>query len=126
MKKLTESIKLLENILDKKVILKEAWDNEETPDWDTSTISEFITNNLGMRENQYSGSADWAGMPVWSISGNKYTGLFLVIDDNEEVVLLKREFNEDTDENEDTEIKIVSNDYSELKDLLEKIKKQFL
>lgn len=51
------------------------------------------------------GSADWGGIPIWSIKGDPYEGYF-VIDDSEfnednSFSILKREFNPDTEKNID-------------------------
>ena len=56
-------------------------------------------------QNQYSGSADWGGIPVWSVLGSEFEGYF-IIDDSEfqpdkAFSLMKRTFNPDTEENTD-------------------------
>jgi hypothetical protein len=56
-------------------------------------------------QNQYSGSADWGGVPTWSVLGDKFEGYF-IIDDSEfqsdkSFSLMKRTFNTDIEENDD-------------------------
>lgn len=56
-------------------------------------------------ENVYSGSADWGGIPTWSVLGGKFEGYF-IIDDKESqsddaFTLMKRTFNEEKEESED-------------------------
>lgn len=67
-------------------------------------IVKKIENEFGP-QNQYSGSADWGGIPVWSVLGSEFEGYF-IIDDSEfqpdkAFSLMKRTFNPDTEENED-------------------------
>lgn len=55
----------------------------------------------------YSGSADWGGIPVWPLTGDRFVGKFLVLDDNDDAVLLKRELTGvGQDEYLDTEIEL--------------------
>ena len=84
---------------------------------------QLITHYLG-NQNTYSGSADWGGIPVWSVSGpNKFVGTFIIIDDNDEIILLERLFNEDTEENEDTELaKFGESDTDGIEEMLKEIK----
>ena len=63
-----------------------------------SYYEKMISNYFGP-QNQYTGSADWGGMPVWTIKGDKFQGIFLIIDDNENIVLLTRKHDEMSDEN---------------------------
>ena len=50
-------------------------------------------------------SADWGGIDNWSINGNEYEGVFIVdmktCNAEFSFILIKRSFNEDTEENED-------------------------
>jgi hypothetical protein len=84
------------------VITHQPWDEEKF-----SSIRDYqekiISQHFG-RENRYTGSADWGGLPVWTVKGGLYEGTFIVIDDTDDVVLLTRKFNEDTDEYEDETI----------------------
>lgn len=63
-------------------------------------LKELITNIFG-KENSYSGSADWGGIPVWTVKGDKYQGTFIIIDDNGSLVLMKREITEEEHIDED-------------------------
>ena len=67
-------------------------------------IVKKIENEFGP-QNQYSGSADWGGIPVWSVLGSEFEGYF-IIDDSEfqpdmAFSLMKRTFNPETEENTD-------------------------
>jgi len=78
------------------------YDEEKYPSLH-SYLDETITKALG-KKNIYTSSADWGGLDVWSVKGDKFTGTFVVIDDNNAVHLMEREFNEVEEENEDTDI----------------------
>ena len=58
-------------------------------------------------QNQYSGSADWGGIPVWSVLGSEFEGYFIIDDSeffgppNTAFSLMKRTFDPDTEENTD-------------------------
>jgi hypothetical protein len=82
--------------------IKESSDDDEDIDIREENINK-IKSLLG-KKNSYSGSADWGGIDVWTLKGDNFKGTFLVIDDNDDVVILERTFNEDTEENEDEEI----------------------
>jgi cation transport regulator ChaB len=54
---------------------------------------------------EYSGSADWGGIPVWPLTGDKFVGKFLILDDNDDAVILERTLTgEAQDEYTDTDI----------------------
>jgi hypothetical protein len=111
-----KSSKLLSEIHRMKLlggIIKENYDDfqkHHDTDWGELAIEkrkeavEKIEKEFGP-QNQYSGSADWGGIPVWSVLGSKFEGYF-IIDDSEfqpdkAFSLMKRTFNPDTEENED-------------------------
>ena len=56
-------------------------------------------------QNQYSGSADWGGIPTWSVLGDKFEGYFIIYDSefqsDKSFSLMKRTFNPDIEENDD-------------------------
>lgn len=79
-----------------------------------------LSEKLGT-PNSYSGSADWAGATVWTVSGDKFTGIFVVIDDNDNVVLIDRSTNE-VDEYVDEEL-FVARTPEELDKLIEVVGK---
>jgi hypothetical protein len=54
-----------------------------------------IISTLGKPE--YYPSAEWGGIDVWSLNGMRFTGTFLVVDDNQDVIILNREENLDPD-----------------------------
>jgi hypothetical protein len=84
-------------------------------DWYYDEIRIELGKRLGT-PNSYSGSADWGGATVWSISGDKYTGVFVGIDDNNDVFLISRE---ETEEGgyEDEEL-YIAHDFEQLDKLL--------
>ncbi len=61
--------------------------------------------------NRYSGSADWGGMPVWTVTGDEFQGTFIVIDDNDSVILMTRQLDEDNEENINEDIEKADYDY---------------
>jgi len=85
-------------------------------------LSQTITKEFG-KENSYSGSADWGGISVWTVKGTKFEGVFIGIDDNDEVFLLKRKSNkpEDNDAYTDDTIATATNP-KELAELIKKAK----
>ena len=92
-------------------LLKEEYDYDANDvDWGEVAIERRkeivgkIEKEFG-KQNQYSGSADWGGIPVWSVLGSEFEGYF-IIDDTEfqpdmAFSILKRNFNEEKEENED-------------------------
>ncbi len=74
-------------------------------------------------ENQYSGSADWGGISVWSIKGDKFEGTFVAIDDDNKVVLMNRRFDKNNEENIDkTIMEVEPDDHDGIYKLLSKAK----
>lgn len=108
-----KSIKLISELSRMKLlggIIKENYNADDDVDWGEVAIEkrkeavEKIENEFGP-QNQYSGSADWGGIPVWSVLGSKFDGYF-IIDDSEfqpdkAFSLMKRTFNPETEENTD-------------------------
>ena len=66
-------------------------------------LKKIITKNFGEKNTNYS-SADWGGIDNWTIKGGMYEGVFIIIDDNRDVILMERKYNEELEENEDTDI----------------------
>ena len=60
-------------------------------------VERLATEYLGP-QNQYSGSADWGGIPVWTIEGDKFEGKFFGIEDEDRVFLMTRKFDEVSEE----------------------------
>lgn len=80
----------------------ERYDDESYPsqyNWLVKTITKFFGQ---MNVNR--SSADWGGIDNWTIKGGMYEGVFIIIDDNNKVVLMERKHNEETEENEDTDL----------------------
>lgn len=108
-----KSIKLISELSRMKLlggIIKENYNADDDVDWGEVAIEkrkeavEKIENEFGP-QNQYSGSADWGGIPVWSVLGSKFEGYF-IIDDSEfqpdnAFSLMRRTFNPETEENTD-------------------------
>jgi hypothetical protein len=109
-----KSIKLLSELSRMKLlggIIKENYNSDDDDvDWGDVAIDrrkeavEKIEKEFGP-QNQYSGSADWGGIPVWSVLGSRFEGYF-IIDDSEfqpdnAFSLMKRTFNPETEENTD-------------------------
>lgn len=68
-------------------------------------IIERIENELGLKLNPWWHKADWGGFKNWPITGDYFEGYF-ILDDTEmqpdmAFSILKRDFNEETEENED-------------------------
>ena len=80
----------------------DAYDEEKYPSG-IEYLRSIITKYFGPKNIHYS-SADWGGIDNWTIIGTKHYGIFIVIDDNQNVILMLREFDEQSDENVDTEI----------------------
>ena len=102
-------------------------DNEDDFHYDRQYIKNVLTQNFG-KENTNSASAEWGGIPNWSInngpSHNRFEGLFIVLDDSDDVVLLDRTFNEESESYNDEELEIATNK-EELDQLIQKIKTQY-
>jgi hypothetical protein len=97
--------------------IEEEIEDVEEENWDLKTLKFKLTEKYGP-ENKYTSSADWGGIPVWSVGPNSglYEGYFVGIGDYHEVFLLKRTFDEQNEENIDDEI-ITANDFNELEEL---------
>lgn len=52
--------------------------------------------------NSYSGSADWGGIPVWSVKGDRFQGTFIIMDDDNHVILMTRK--QEDEDNIDTDL----------------------
>ena len=105
-----KSAKLLSELSRMKVLGGLIKENYDDIDWGEVAIERRkeivgkIEKEFG-KQNQYSGSADWGGIPVWSVLGSEFEGYF-IIDDSEfqpdkAFSLMKRTFNPDTEENTD-------------------------
>jgi len=109
-------VKEINNIVEKRITEKPLYNTKGNvvpkfvyDEDNDGTYREFnkkmIAGFLG-QQNSYSGSADWGGIPVWSVidEGFAATGIFVCIDDNDDVVLLRRDFDENLGENIDNEL----------------------
>ena len=94
-------------VYNKKV--EESLDGEKDKDADIRTENFNKIKSLFGKQNSYS-SAGWGGISVWALKDNNSTGIFLVVDDNDNVAIVERTFNEERDENEDEDIMLVSID----------------
>lgn len=110
-----KSIKLVSEINRMKKLsglLKEDYSYDENDiDWEDVAIErrkkiiERIENELGLKLNPWWHKADWGGFKNWPITGDYFEGYF-ILDDTEmqndmAFSILKRDFNEETEENED-------------------------
>lgn len=106
------------------------WSYNDDEDQFTSRhdyLVKIITALLGKPMNSYSGSADWGGLSVWTVGGNNFEGAFIIIDDNDDVVLLNRKMDEDGGEDR-TLATIDGEDERGVKNMLDQIatKKEYL
>jgi len=85
-----------------KGIKVEAYDEEKYPS-ERDYLKTLITKHFGPMNIHYT-SADWGGIPNWTIKGDKYEGTFIIIDDNNHVVLMTRQFDAETEENLDNDL----------------------
>jgi len=93
--------------------LVEPYDEEKYTDV-RAYLKEIVTNIFG-KENSYSGSADWGGIPVWSVKGDKFYGVFIIIDDNNRLILMTRKIDIDEDYNNDEDL--MSAEYDNIEDI---------
>ena len=112
----------MKHILNFEEFLNESLKEEEDDNFlSNKLIQKLITDELG-KKNDYSGSADWGGLSVWTIKGNKFEGTFLVIDDDDQVILMTRKFNEEDETNTDEDLEVAKTE-NEIIKLVEKAKK---
>lgn len=97
----------------------EAYDEEKYPS-ERNYLKTIITKYFGPMNIHYA-SADWGGIPNWTIKGDKFEGTFIIIDDNNKVVLMTREFDAQTEETLDNDLaEAEPNDTKALEILFEK------
>jgi len=73
------------------------------------------------KQNVYFNSADWGGMPVWTVKGDLYEGTFIVMGDEDDVILMTRQFDSELGENvNNTLMQVQWQDINGLNDLLNK------
>ncbi len=102
-------------------ITKKQAEFDEDEDFEPRQNAKKIISQYLGEENIYSGSADWGGIPVWTVKGDLFVGTFVIIDDNNDVVLMTREFDEETEENIDVDIMTVeASNINQLLDLINK------
>jgi hypothetical protein len=97
----------------------DAYDEENYPSYH-NYLKTTISKYFGAPNIHYS-SADWGGIDNWTILGDKFFGTFIIIDDNDNVVLMERVFDEPSEENIDTDLaQAEPNDTKALEILFEK------
>lgn len=69
--------------------------------WHKHTVS-ILTKILG--EPYVGSNADWGAMKMWKLQRDDFEGYFVVIDDDENFIFLKRTFNTKDESNDDEEI----------------------
>lgn len=94
-------LKRYSNFVNESVKVK-AYDEEKYPSVH-AYLKATVSEHLG-KPNSYSSSADWGGLDVWSVKGDKFEGTFVVIDDNDNVILMTRKHDEKKDEYVDKDI----------------------
>lgn len=72
---------------------REKFQAEHEEDWYTYA-KEKIKEVFGQVES-FSGSADWGGIPVWSVTGGRFEGTFVIMDDDNNVILMTRKTTEE-------------------------------
>jgi len=71
------------------------------------------------KQNVYFNSADWGGMPVWTVKGDLYEGTFIVMGDEDDVILMTRRFDSELGEDvNNTLMQVEWQDINGLNDLL--------
>ena len=109
-----KSIKLLSELSRMKLlggIIKENYNADDDVDWSDVSIDRRkeiigrIESELGLKLNPWWHKADWGGFKNWPITGDYFEGYF-ILDDSEmqsdmAFSILKRDFNEEKEENED-------------------------
>ena len=109
-----KSIKLLSELSRMKLlggIIKENYNADDDVDWGDVAIDRRkeiigrIESELGLKLNPWWHKADWGGFKNWPITGDYFEGYF-ILDDSEmqsdmAFSILKRDFNEEKEENED-------------------------
>ena len=109
-----KSIKLLSELSRMKLlggIIKENYNADDDVDWGDVAIDrrkkiiDRIESELGLKLNPWWHKADWGGFKNWPITGDYFEGYF-ILDDSEmqsdmAFSILKRDFNEEKEENED-------------------------
>jgi len=98
------------------------WDEEQYPSR-REMLESILTKEFG-NMNQYSGSADWGGIPVWSLSGDDFEGAFIGIGDDDGLFIVEREQDYEVGDTKETEIMTASyyDDFSKMKRLIAKAK----
>jgi hypothetical protein len=103
----------------KKKIVTEDFRSNEYPYGDFESPYDYNKDRIIQKfgqPNQYTGSADWGGLDVWTVNGDDYQGTFIVIDDNDNVLLITRKVGS----NQQYEDSIIAkaSDHHELTELL--------
>jgi hypothetical protein len=84
------------------------WDEEQYPSR-RKMLESILSKEFGSM-NQYSSSADWGGIPVWSLSGDDLEGTFIGIGDDDGLFIVEREQDYEVGDTKETEIMTASYD----------------
>jgi hypothetical protein len=104
---------------DEKKLLYDEFEVNEDIFYNYEKLNRVITKVLNKKP--YTNNADWGGANVWGVeTNNNFIGLFVYLGDDNDLVLLKRNLNED-EEYEDEVINTVTNT-NELNSMFLKIK----
>jgi len=104
---------------DEKKLLYDEFEDDEDIFYNYEKLNRVITKVLNKKP--FTNNADWGGASVWNVkSKDNFTGLFIYLGDDDDLVLLKRNINEDEDY-EDEVINTITNT-KELNSMFLKIK----
>jgi hypothetical protein len=89
-------------------LLYDEFEDEEDIFYSLDKLKRIITKHL--KQKPFTNNADWGGSLVWNISdGDDYTGRFIVLGDDELIVLNRSVVGEDEDEYEDEVVRDITN-----------------
>ncbi len=81
---------------DEKKLLYDEFEDDEDIFYNYEKLNRVITKVLNKKP--FTNNADWGGASVWNVKSNDiFTGLFIYLGDDDDLVLLKRNINEDED-----------------------------
>jgi hypothetical protein len=88
-------------------LLYDHFEDDEDIFYNHEKLNRVITKTLNKKS--FTNNADWGGANVWGVkTKDRFTGLFIYLGDDDDLVLLKRNLNEDEDY-EDEVINTITN-----------------
>lgn len=101
-------------------LLFDEFENDENIFYNHEKLKRVISKLLN--QNPFTNNADWGGALVWGVkTDDNFTGIFIYLGDDDDLVLLKRNLNE-VDDYEDEVLKTITTN-KELNRVMLKIKK---